>query len=349
VTRRIAVERTSAGFTLAELLVAMALGLIVTGGIAALAAQTDRLARTQPRMMDAQQRARVVMDALGRDLRLAGAGLDRIPAMTAAGPLHHSFTPIWPRRVGRLRADGSQTTRPDAITLAYVPDTIAQAALAADYVPAAGRVVLSACALGAPCRLARGVTLAVFDPLGRVDLLAVNGGSDGVFDVRALGTSAGAFAAGAPAAEVVIRSYYFDEASAQVRFYDADGSDQPLVDEVTALTFEYFGDAAPPQRPQPPAGIANCLYTASGDLRPAATLSPSDDGLAPLPLALFADGPWCGAGGTMFDADLLRVRRVRVTARFRASGLRDPQPDYRVVLDVAPPNLGLKAETGGGQ
>lgn len=339
--------RGSAGFTLAEMLVAMALTLAVVSAVAALAAQTDRLARAQPRVMDAQQRARVVAEALGRDLRLAGAGIDRGPmAMTGiTGPLHHAFTAVWPRRVGRLRADSPETARADVITLVYVPDTLVQTTLAADHPASAGQVALSPCATGAACRLARGATLALFDGQGRVDVLGVLGGADGWPDVRTLGASAGGFAPGDTVAEVVIRSYYFDSASSQVRVYDADGTDQPLVDEVTGLTFEYFGDPLPPRRPRPGPGAANCLYAESGDLRPAATLAVTDEGLAALPLAMFADGPWCGAGGTVFDADLLRVRRVRVVARLRASGPRDPLPDYRVVLDVSPPNLGLP---GGG-
>ena len=340
--------RESPGFTLAELLVAMALTLTVVSALAALAAQTDRLARAQPRVMDAQQRARVVAEALGRELRLTGAGIDRGPQVGITGmvgPLHHAFTTVWPRRVGRLRADSVATARADVITLLHVPDTIVQTSLAGDYAASAGQVALSPCATGAACRLPRGATLAVFDSQGRVDVLGVLGGADGWPDVRALAVSRGGFTSGATAAEVVIRSYYFDSASSQVRVYDADGTDQPLVDEVAGLTFEYFGDPRPPRWPRPEPGVANCLYVESGDLRPAATLAATDSGLAVLPLEMFVDGPWCGAGDTAFDADLLRVRRVRAVARLRASGPRDKLPDYRIVIDVSPPNLGLP---GGG-
>jgi hypothetical protein len=30
---------------------------------------------------------------------------------------------------------------------------------------------------------------------------------------------------------------------------------------------------------------------------------------------MFQDGPWCGSGDNEFDADLLRIRKVRVTLR----------------------------------
>ena len=34
---------------------------------------------------------------------------------------------------------------------------------------------------------------------------------------------------------------------------------------------------------------------------------------------MFTDGPWCGGGTTRFDADLLRIRLVRVTLRVQAT------------------------------
>lgn len=337
--------RASPGFTLAEVLVALALTLLVVSAVTSLAASTDRLARSQSRASDAQQRARVIADTLGRDLSLVGAGVDRGPM---SGPLSRVFTPLWPRRVGRLRPDGTAVARSDAVTLVYVPETVVQTTLAVSGAAALGRLVLTPCVGGAlPCRLARGATLALFDAPGRVDLLGVLRHEAGDLLVRPLGTSAGSFNAGSMVAEVVIREYYFDQASAQLRYYDGDGTDQPVVDQVVGLAFEYFGDPDPPRWPRPLQNQENCLYTEFGVWRGGVTLQAEDDGLAALPLALFTDGPWCSAGGTEFDADLLRVRRVRVVAQLRASGPRDPVPDYRVVFDVAPPNLAPSGSPGG--
>jgi hypothetical protein len=86
---------------------------------------------------------------------------------------------------------------------------------------------------------------------------------------------------------------------------------------------------------------------------------PSNGGsLASLPAALLGDGPWCGEGTNQFDADLLRVRQVRVTLRvqaanaaFRATGgayavpgtarsALKALPDLIVTFDVSPRNLG---------
>jgi prepilin-type N-terminal cleavage/methylation domain-containing protein len=340
-----AVNRSSRGFTMAELLVAVALMSLVASAVAVLLTNTDRLARAQARIVDTQQRARVIAETLGRDLRTAGAGMDR-GAMS--GALGRVFTPVWPRRVGRLRADAASAARPDVITLVHVPDTVLQTSLALPGYPAAGRIVLSPCAGGAMvCPVVRGATLAVFEPPGRVDLIGVLGSESGVTLVRPLGISSGTFDAGALVAEVMIRSYYFDAAEEQLRLYDGDGSDQPVVDGVRALTFEYFGDVNAPRWPQPPPGTGNCLYDDTGQWRGGATLSATDDGLAPLPLAMFIDGPWCGAGGTAFDADLLRVRRLRVSMQLRAPDGGGTQSDYRVVLDVTPRNLSISGVPGG--
>jgi hypothetical protein len=79
----------------------------------------------------------------------------------------------------------------------------------------------------------------------------------------------------------------------------------------------------------------------------------------PLGAAILTDGPWCpdSLAPNRFDADLLRIRRIRVTLRaqvlsvsLRGSGalFADPGtsqgggrmvPDAHVVIDVAPRNL----------
>jgi hypothetical protein len=79
--------------------------------------------------------------------------------------------------------------------------------------------------------------------------------------------------------------------------------------------------------------VGSCLFDELGALRGGMTILLSEGGsLARLPLSLFTDGPWCGAGANQFDVDLLRITRIRVTLRF----LRGPV----VRFDVAPRNLG---------
>jgi hypothetical protein len=75
---------------------------------------------------------------------------------------------------------------------------------------------------------------------------------------------------------------------------------------------------------------------------------------------MLTDGPMCGGGTNQFDADLLRVRKIRVTMRVQAANpalrgtdttlFRNPGtatggekfvPDYTISFEVAPRNLNL--------
>src|SRR4029079_3015243 len=125
-----------------------------------------------------------------------------------------------------------------------------------------------------------------------------------------------------------------------------------------------YGPVPPPigeARGAWPAG-ENCTFTVVDGNHSARVgmLNASDQGLVALTPAMLADGPWCPdeAAPNRFDADLLRVRRVRVTVRvqssvamlrgaagmlFRKGGTsRSPDqlvPDLEAQFDVAPRNL----------
>src|SRR5258705_1353759 len=103
-----------AGFSLIELLVAMAVMVSVSGALLSLILAGVSIARRQPEAADLQQRARIALQTLGAELALAGAGLDRGPS---AGPLAQFFAPIGPS------GDGG-------ITLWYVSGREAQTTLA---------------------------------------------------------------------------------------------------------------------------------------------------------------------------------------------------------------------------
>ena len=201
----------------------------------------------------------------------------------------------------------------------------------------------------------------IFDASGRFDLFTVSNVTGPESALRPRGSPSGhAYLAGAVAAEVQARTYYFDTATKQLRQYDTDVTDVPLLDDVTELRVEYFGTPGSPTLPKPPIGEGNCLYDAAGQALPGGSVLPAGpEGLAELPLELFRDGPWCGTGAAQFDADLLRIRRVRVTIGAQASsaasrsggpGFSSPGtsrsswrrvPDVVVSVDVAPRNLNL--------
>jgi len=103
----------------------------------------------------------------------------------------------------------------------------------------------------------------------------------------------------------------------------------------------------------------NCVVADAGGPRlPRLSPAPSP---VPLDPAWFHDGPWCpdGVHAARFDADLLRIRRVRLRLRVQVAlvAMRGPAgrlfakggtaassdlfaPDQEVVLDVSPRNLG---------
>jgi hypothetical protein len=106
------------GVALVELLVAMLLTLLVVTAVVALAVPARRTFQAQPEISDLHQRLRVAVDALTRDLRMAGAGVapDAAPA-------------VMPYRVGPREGDPDRGVfyRPGVVSMMYVPaaDTIA--------------------------------------------------------------------------------------------------------------------------------------------------------------------------------------------------------------------------------
>jgi hypothetical protein len=348
------------GFSVAELLVASVLVLLVIGGMLALVAPAGQAAHAQPEAIDMQQRVRFGADALFRALHGAGAGLDAGPLV---GPLAGWIPPILPRRIGALDPEPPTTARSDVISLLRVPGGPVQTTLVAPF--STSLMVVReepGCPPGQPaCGIKEGMGLLVFDRAGHMDLFTAQFVSGPGAALRKRGPSLPhAYEDGAFIAEVEGSTYYLDAAARQLRHYDTDLTDAPVMDDVTGLGFEYFGAGAPPWTPRPPAGEASCLYGAAGDLLPGLTVLPAgSDSLALLPLDLFTDGPWCGAGDLLFDADLLRIRRIRVTLRvqastegFRGTGARFSAPgssrsvwrtlpDVMVTFDVAPRNMNL--------
>jgi hypothetical protein len=185
-----------------------------------------------------------------------------------------------------------------------------------------------------------------------------------------------------------IRSYQLKQDSEgvwQLMQYDGHASDQPAVEDVIALRVDYFGEAAPPVATITERGDVRVTYGAAPPLltvdaagdswgagenctiandggQYSARLQPlGPPGVIPLSPALLTDGPWCpdASHAFRFDADLLRVRRVRVQIRVQASrpfrglaGLlfmnsgsaRDSWryvPDENLTLEISPRNINV--------
>jgi hypothetical protein len=204
-----------------------------------------------------------------------------------------------------------------------------------------------------------------------------------------------AYDVGATISQINTDCYYWRQDPAtntfQLMHYDLGAVDTPLIDDVVGLRFEYLGDATPPvlrvpvtepvgpwtsYGPKPPAlGVdvasdswpagENCTFrvdaTSGTQVSRLAALGPPGS-LAPLATAQLTDGPWCPDASNVnrYDADLHRVRQIRVTFRVQTgvAVLRGPAgvlfsrggvgraadrlvPDQAVQFDVTPRNLNL--------
>jgi hypothetical protein len=349
------------GFSVVELVIACALLMVVFGAVFQLLNPAQSETATQPDAADMAERSRVSSQTLFRDLSAAGAGVD---LGSATGPLVDYFPPVVPRRLGLQSPDAPFTAREDAITLVTAPRSALQSTLAQAFAAPTDNfkvAALPSCPSGQPlCGFAAGTGFVMFDVLGHVDFFTVTQVLADVAQVRLRGLSmSGAFDVGAVVAAADVHTYYFDVTNHQLRHYDGYLTDTPVVDNVVALSFEYFGDPHPPTRPKPPTGLENCLYDTTGTAKPMETIGPGQS-LVPLPLSMLRDGPWCGAGTNVFDADLLRIKLIRVNLRVQATpaSLRATGPlfaspgtsrsawryvpDMAVAFDVAPPNLVLR-------
>ena len=348
------------GFSMVELLVSLVLMLTLLSAAMSVATTNVSTAGVAPETADLQQRARAAADMIARDLYMAGAGVNLGPA---SGPLGMYFATIVPRRMGLQQPDPYTVARNDAITIVFVPATQSQTTIR-QAIPSGGtdlRVdALANCPPGdLVCGFTPGTSLAVFDRDGVFDFFTLLQVQADLGRLRSwqVAHPSHAYSIGSVVAVVEAHTYYFDIQNRQLRHFDGYLTDTPVVDEVVGLTFEYWGDPVSPSSPRPLNGTANCLYDTAGAPIGGTVLPTQGATLAALPLAMFTDGPWCGDGENRFDADLLRIRRVRVRLRLQvpndmlrgqtadfAHGGRSRSasrrvPDYTVSVDVTPRNL----------
>jgi hypothetical protein len=344
------------GFAFAELLVGAVLTLVVFGAAAGFVSTHLVIARTQADAADLQQRARATADVLSTELSTAGAWADhggQARGLVCCVPVVH------PRRLGTRSADPPGTARADTVTLVRalphaVPGRLRD--------PLGGVLTVEltgGCVSTRPvCGLREDDGLLVFDEVGRHDFLLLGAPAVDLAPVTPRQSGAPhAFAAGANVIGVQTFTYYFDAAARQLRHYDGHLSDVPIIDDVVAMMFEYSGSAGVPPKARAEAGTETCWFDAAGLPRFGRSETPVGTPDVRLDLAEFRDGPWCGAGDNRFDADLLRIRHVRVIVRLaagaemargtgarflrtgRATSAHRLVPDVEVIVDVAPRTL----------
>ena len=320
-------SRGNRGHSLIELLIAMAITLAITGATLALISHAQTIAQAQPEAADMQQRLRVAVDALDRSLLIAGGGQSDV---VRAGPSGNVFPSVMPYRAGYLANDvrAGVSYRPDAISIVSVTPSASQTVLV-NSMPDGSAPIEVAPQPNCPtddalCGFRVGMHAIISDYSGTYDVFEISSVESPLFMLQHdSSTFQKPYGAGSRVSEADLRIYYFDARSGQLRYSDGVGTDLPLVDNVVDLQFAYFGEA-----------------------------------LTPLDPVSLRDGPWWGSGLSVFDADLLRIRAVRVTLRVQAalSTLRgaDRQlfrrpgtaggdtrflPDLSVAFDVSPRNL----------
>jgi hypothetical protein len=384
-------RRAQSGFTIVEMIFATAIMLTVTAATFTLMNPAHGMFAAQPEAMDLQQRLRIGVDTLHKDLLMAGAGTYS-GAMT--GSLGQYFSPIMPLRIGNQNPDPVGSFFTDRITVMYVPPTSAQTTIR-DAMPNNSAEIKVKPQPGCPnndplCGFKEGMQLLIMDASGAWDTFSVTTVQDEALHLQHRGEDLNkAYGQGSYIAQIAMSTYWLKTDTVagdyQLMRYDGHQTDVPIADNIVGLSFEYYGDPQPPQLrpgmvpsttygPAPPElGVdntadnwgagENCTFMVNTGLRvPRLPTLTTSYGLVKLTQTQLTDGPWCpdSAQQARYDADLLRIRKVRVTIRVQVASpsLRGPTgalftrggtskggerfiPDQEIKFDVTARNLNL--------
>ncbi|HEY7446732.1 MAG TPA: hypothetical protein VH702_01210, partial [Vicinamibacterales bacterium] len=164
------------GFTFVELVTALAIMMTVTAAIFSLMNPAHGVFKRQPRLSEMQQRLRVSVDTLYKDLVMAGAGVE---TGSTVGSLGSYFAPVLPFRRGPMAPDPPGTFRHDAISILYVPSSSSQGTTSLAMAAPDGDVPMNSqvgCPVAEPlCRFKVGTTAVVFDASGAHDTFRITG------------------------------------------------------------------------------------------------------------------------------------------------------------------------------
>ncbi|HET9191706.1 MAG TPA: hypothetical protein VFO21_02440 [Vicinamibacterales bacterium] len=298
-----------------------------------------------------------------------------------------------------FRLASGATDASDSISLFSVPSTAAQTTIREDMPQPSSELKVEAQANCPPaktaqlCGFVEGMRAIIFDESGAWDPMVITNVQDAALHMQHKDPLSKSYKKGAVVTMASLHTYYLlaDDATKTYQLRHSDGiSDLPLVDNVVKLEIEYYGDPRAPillpnkplsdpvgpwttYGPKPPAlGVdntndtwgagENCLYAVvSGAHSPRLPNLAGGFGQVQLTRAMLTDGPWCpdGANAMRYDADLLRLRRVRIKVRVQApTEMRGPAgtlfrragtsgagqhfvPDQEISFDVTPRNLNL--------
>ena len=326
-------HRRAGGFTIIEMLVATIVMMAVTGAVFTLLNPAQGINQTQPEVSDLQQRMRVGVDTLTKDLIMAGAGSYM---GSSAGALYNYFAPIMPYRNGDLTPDPPNLFyRSDTLSLMYVPPTPAQTGVVQNLGGDNSQELVVKpqynCGLDKHdqlCGFQDGMRVLIYDVDGSWDSTTITTVQDEALHLQHSGKLSGAYDSGsAVLTEVATHTYYLktdiNTNTFQLMHYDGYKTDLPVVDNVVKLNFSYFGDPQPPMLipgkslcevgvkgpfttygPKPPCiGLApkgtyptgeNCAFAVAGGVQvPRLATLAATTGEVELTEAMLTDGPWC--------------------------------------------------------
>ena len=305
--------RVRRGVALLELLIATCVALTTLAIISTALPPVLDVVRAVPEATDLQQRTRGTEAVLADLVGTAGAGAD----LVGEGPLVHAVPATIPRRV-LASADPPATAWADRLSLVHVEASAAQAPLAAAVPAGSVAVPLTwhpACGTHPSCGFHAGDLVLVYSRTGAM-VISTLAAAQGLLLTLTTPPDQ-ALPLPATAAAIVIRTLSFDAVRQQLRLASNAAASQPLTDDVVAVRVRYYGTAAAPRWPAI-AGTDTCAVLADGTPR-LGLLGPVPGPPVELTVAGFMDGPWCGAGAWRFDADLLRVRALRIGVRLQAA------------------------------
>jgi hypothetical protein len=404
-------RRAEAGFSIIEMLIATVIMMVVTGATFGLMNPAHGMFVAQPEVSDMQQRLRIAMETLQKDLLMAGAGT--YSGNNKLGSLGQYVSTILPDREGNITPDPPGTFKctttfcnslgaSDTITIMYVPPTSAQTTLRENMPQSSAELKVNPQVGCGPlddmlCGFKEGMQVMVFDDTGTSDIFSITNVQDDALHIQHKGQDLSkAYPLNTTfVTQIAAATYWLKTDTAaetyQLMRYDGYQTDVPIAENVVGMAFEYFADPAPPvvlksvsdpvgpwtnYGPKPPPVIVdntadtwgtgeNCLFMVSGGAHVARTematpLGPVNGPLVKLTPTQLTNGPWCpdGAIANRFDADLLRIKKVRVTLRVQvaAKSLRGPTgtfflrggtasggeryiPDQEISFEVTPRNL----------
>ena len=321
------------GFTIIEMLVATMVMVAVTGAVFTLLNPAQGINQAQPEVSDLQQRMRVGVDTLTKDLIMAGAGSYM---GSSAGALYNYFAPIMPYRSGDLNPDAPNLFyRSDTLSLLYVPPSAAQTGVIQNLGDGNSQELVVKpqlnCGLDKHdqlCGFTDGTRALIYDDDGSWDTMTLTNIQDEALHLQHNGKLSSAYDSGrAVIVEVATHTYYLktdlNTNTFQLMHYDGAQTDLPVVDNVVKLNFSYFGDPQPPMLipgkslcdagvkgpfttygPRPPCiGLApkgtyptgeNCAFTVAGGVQvPRLPSLAATTGEVELTPAMLTDGPWC--------------------------------------------------------